>query len=74
MTVPAFDHRGRQLAAGEAPALRYAVADGHATHRTEARTGAPKRPCARCGNLFFPTLKRRMLCNSCYRGVHSQVP
>lgn len=26
----------------------------------------PKRPCAKCGRKFQPTLKRRMLCASCF--------
>lgn len=29
----------------------------------------PKRPCARCGNPFQPTVKRRMLCLGCYKGA-----
>ncbi|MDE0718790.1 MAG: hypothetical protein OXH64_12725 [Rhodospirillaceae bacterium] len=28
---------------------------------------APKRPCARCGTMFQPTVKRRMLCLGCYK-------
>jgi len=28
---------------------------------------AKKKPCACCGTLFRPTLKRRMLCVDCYR-------
>ena len=27
---------------------------------------APERPCSRCGKTFGPTLKRRMLCASCF--------
>ena len=26
----------------------------------------PERPCARCRNIFQPTLKRRLLCRGCY--------
>ena len=26
----------------------------------------PERPCSRCGKMFQPSLKRRMLCASCF--------
>ena len=29
--------------------------------------GKPKRPCASCGNLFQPTVRRRMLCHRCFK-------
>lgn len=29
--------------------------------------GAPSRPCACCGKMFFPTTLRRLLCKLCFR-------
>ena len=60
--------------AGEAPAQKYAVYDGPMP-RTHTYTDSPdktraKRPCARCGKRFQPTLKRLMLCLSCFTGGH----
>lgn len=26
----------------------------------------PERPCASCGDMFQPTVKRRLLCDSCF--------
>ena len=28
----------------------------------------PERACANCGKRFQPTIKRRLLCNGCWKG------
>lgn len=33
---------------------------------TDAPIDRPERPCARCGNTFQPTVKRRLLCYPCF--------
>ena len=55
--------------AGEAPSQKYAIFDGPMprTHTGEVRLqGAKRRPCARCGQRFQPTQRRRMLCAGCF--------
>ena len=42
-------------------------------HETGDRPiGRPERPCARCGNKFQPTQRRRLLCLGCFSGGHSE--
>ena len=37
------------------------------TYKTpDGPTGKPERPCSKCGRQFFPTIKRRMLCETCF--------
>ena len=71
ITVPAFDRYGRQLAAGEAAALKRAEVT---TNGPVDSAGAPldpvpvraARPCARCGRTFKPSPRRQMLCAGCF--------
>ena len=55
--------------AGELPSQLAAVHAGRmppAHNRDPALKDEPKRRCARCGQKFQPTAKRRMLCARCY--------
>ena len=60
----------RERPAGELPAQKNAIYQGKMP-RSHTMTDRPdlsrdKRPCARCGNKFQPTDKRRLLCLRCY--------
>ena len=60
---------GRQLAAGESlfGHRSQGVFEGRLpSPKTDPRLDKPKRPCARCGRRFQPTVKRRMLCAGCF--------
>ena len=60
----------KQPPAGEHPRLQNSIYEGPMppVHtRDPALEDKPKRPCARCGNRFQPTTKRRMLCLRCFR-------
>lgn len=40
---------------------------GPTCHEIKSRgIDRPRRPCARCGKKFQPTLQRRLLCASCF--------
>ena len=78
VTVPPFNCYGRQLAAGEAPALKRAEvasnvgrnANGAPLDKPQAR---PPRPCARCGRRFKPTRKRWLLCAGCFKSADASM-
>ena len=36
--------------------------------RPKIKALAGERPCARCGRMFQPSIKRRMLCAPCFGG------
>ena len=73
MTGPAY-RNGRLLAAGEAPGVSGAIFDGPMHHRDmDKPSGAPERPCARCGKTFTPTLRRAMLCTWCFRSDSATI-
>lgn len=38
----------------------------HPGHKADAKIDRPRRPCARCNQLFQPTIRRRMLCSDCF--------
>ena len=54
--------------AGERPFERNEFVQG--PHHTGDRPlpGGQERPCARCGRMFQPSIKRRMLCAPCFGG------
>ena len=64
-----YDFQGRQRAVGE-PARGQASAGVYQgampTPSKDVKLKRPKRPCSRCGVKFQPTIKRRMLCATCY--------
>ena len=37
-------------------------------HADRLLPNRPEKPCSNCGRSFAPTLRRRLLCDSCYRG------
>ena len=67
MTVPAFTDDGKLKAAGESTVQKLAVYDGPMPVRGAAKPGAVRRKCAKCGRLFRQTVKRTMLCQSCFQ-------
>ncbi len=38
----------------------------------DAKLDRPPRPCSRCGTMFAPTIKRRMLCQNCWTWANGQ--
>ena len=57
------------LPAGEAPAMKSAVFEGRmppAHNQDPTDKSQERRPCARCGQRFQPTLRRVMLCARCF--------
>ena len=58
--------------AGELPSQKYAIFEGEMPRAHKMGdppdTTRRKRPCCRCGKRFQPTLKRLMLCLSCFTG------
>ena len=65
-TVPRYEG-GKLMAAGESHSLRNAVFEGPMPVRGAAKPGAVRRKCAKCGRQFRQTVKRQVLCQSCYQ-------
>ena len=68
MTVH-YTSAGKQLPVGELPRGQASAGafDGPMpTPSKDVKLKRPKRPCSRCGNKFQPTIRRRMLCATCY--------
>ena len=64
-----YDAHGRQLAVGEMPRSRAdaGVYKGPMPSPSkDVRLKRPKRPCSRCGTAFQPTVRRRLLCGTCF--------
>ena len=64
-----YDEHGRQRAAGEVHRgqSQAGVYQGRMpTHGQDTKLDVPARPCARCGQAFQPTERRRLLCSSCF--------
>ena len=62
---------GKQLPAGEGVGPPVTDREANGSARKPRGSGdrpvdRPPRPCSRCGKEFKPTLKRRMLCGSCF--------
>ena len=60
---------GKQLAAGESPFGHRSAGvwkGSLPSPKSDPRLDRPKRPCACCRRRFQPTVKRRMLCASCF--------
>ena len=57
------------------PMAGYLPTQLHAVDPHPVRTGdrplpnAAERPCARCGRMFPPSLKRRLLCLGCFKNA-----
>lgn len=60
---PASERPDLVAGAGDKGSKPGALAGNHFDRKDLSR---PERPCARCGNRFQPTVRRRMLCAHCY--------
>ena len=66
---------GRQLAAGCRPwgeDWDFVDVEGPTRHNPgDPEIDKPERPCSRCGKRFQPTVRRRVLCDGCFKAADS---
>ena len=63
---PIFNSRGRQIHPSEVSLIRDKV-DGYARGARSPNTArGARRKCCRCGKRFQPSVRLRMLCQSCF--------